>query len=78
MTSFGENVQQPQFLILNPPLIPGSRFAPKFWAGHFSLLYQPLTSCKVLEENNEQSLRCLKTDRHTHTRTRVITKDPFG
>ena len=49
-----------------------------------SLLYPygSLNSCKKLEKTNDQSLRYLKTDGHTHglthTQTRAITKDPFG
>ena len=45
-----------------------------------SLLYPygVLTLCKKLEETNGRSLSYLKTDIHKDTRTRAITKDPFG
>ena len=58
--------------------------APKFFFKNQALsllyLYGAQTSCKKLKKTNEQCLRYLKTDTQTdtHTRTRVITKDPFG
>ena len=58
--------------ICEPP-----RFSFKNELCHFYPYVTP-TSCKKLEKTNEQSLSYLKTDEHTHGRTRAITKDSVG
>ena len=51
------------------PICDPQRFFFKNWALSLLYPYGALTSCKKLEKTNEQSLRYLKTDGHTHGRT---------
>ena len=63
MTGFQENDQKYKFSYYTP-LIPRLRFF-LISAMPLYLLYRPLTSYKISEKNNEQSLRYLKTDQWT-------------
>ena len=61
----GKNIKMP----LSFPVCDPQRFFFKNWALSLLYPYGALTSCKILEKTNEQSLRYLKTDIRTDTHT---------
>ena len=68
MTGFDENVKKPWFLTLNPHI----RIFFKILAVSLSLLYWPLTSCKVSEKTNYLSPRYSKMDWRTDKQGRLL------
>ena len=72
MTGFRDNIEKPEFLTLNPQI-------KIFFQNSGGVTFFTLLTPNVMQnfiKTNEQSLRYLETDTHTHIQTRGITKVP--